>query len=348
MRNINLLPFKNIPILNIADLLGLQIKGKKALCFNGHDKRSRSLSFVPAKNIWKCFGCGEKGDGISLVMSVLKCDFSTALKWLSDKFNLHVSFEHKHRRKINKQSPLVLRKPILKEAKKEFFIDSEIYTWLINKCGIVSKSLGVQYLKNHGISLETANHFVVRELCDPARAFREIIKQWGNERVFQSGLAWGSDGKAERLLWTSYSLLFPFYSEGRVAYLQGRLFHGEPKFLGLRGIDKPIYNLERISSLKRGSIVHICEGIPDALALENHNIPSVGILGASSFRQEWVDIFKKYDVVLMPDGDNGGKIFRQTIKNLFKARGKDVRSVQMPIGKKDVADVIAAIGEISE
>ena len=138
----------------------------------------------------------------------------------------------------------------------------------------------------------------------------------------------------------SYAVLFPFYMNGEVQFVQGRLFKGDRKYLNPQGIEKPLYNIERIKLLPLGSVVHICEGIPDTIAAEVNGLPAVGVLGASSFRKEWVDYFVRYDVVVMPDGDRGGETFRQTISRVFQEKGMAIRTVRLPPGK-DVADVFA-------
>jgi 5S rRNA maturation endonuclease (ribonuclease M5) len=208
----------------------------------------------------------------------------------------------------------------------------------------VSEKLGLEYLKNHGIPLNVAKKFGVRELRYPSRALSKMSEHWGAERVFRCGLAWGERGIPERLIWTSYAILFPFQQNAGIEYIQGRLFKGDPKYLGPRGITKPLYNVERTGSLSAGSIIHICEGIPDALALEAQGLSAVAVLGASSFRAEWTDFFMRYDVVLIPDRDHGGDTFYKSISKYFNERGKTVRRVRIPEGKKDVADVIAELG----
>jgi DNA primase len=95
--------------------------------------------------------------------------------------------------------------------------------------------------------------------------------------------------------------------------------------------------------LSTGAVVHICEGVPDTIALEAQGLPAVGVLGASSFRSDWVDMFMRFDVVLLPDGDSGGETFRQVTAELFAERGKAVRSVSLPKGL-DVAEMIAKMG----
>jgi DNA primase len=353
MRNTDLTPIKKIPILDVAGQLDLPVRGKKAMCFGGHDRQTPSLSFVLGKNTWKCYGCGKFGDAISLVREVLGCDFKTTLDWFANEMRVDVRQDGSRRRSGGKV--YAARKPSLvsqtvrvkPEEKNAFSADPELYSWMIDKCGAVSQVEGLQYLESHGITPDAASRFGLRELRNPSRAFQKLVERWGAERVFRSGLAWGKDGNPERLIWTSYAILFPFCVNEKVEYIQGRLFQGTRKYLNPRGIDKPLYNVEQASALSAGSVVHLCEGVPDAIALETRKFHAVAVLGASSFRAAWVDVLKRLDIVLVPDGDKGGETFQRTVAGFFKARGKSVRTVRMPQGK-DVADVIAEMGSARE
>lgn len=349
MRRIDTSPLKQLPILEIARMLGIKVRGTKAMCFTGHDKKSASLSFSPNKNDWRCYGaCGLHGDGIALVMEVLGIDFKAAIEWLSSNFSVNVPSVGA----VTQRKPRVIRRqplssiPTKLKQDGHFVGDYEIYDWLIKKCARVSGAKGVNYLASHGIPMSVANCFEVRELRDPSRAMRELVKKWGAERVYRSGLAWGSAGVPERLIWTSYALLFPAFENRAVTYIQGRLFEGKYKFMSPRGVEKPLFNTDRLSSLSAGMRIHICEGIPDAIALEAIGLAAVAVLGATSFRAEWVDLFMKFDVVLLPDGDAGGASFLATISKMFADRGKAVRHVRLPEGK-DAAEIIAQIGRES-
>lgn len=341
---------RRIPILDVAARLGLNIRGKKAMCFGGHDSLTASLSFVPAKGIWRCFGCGRRGDGIALVMAVLECDFRSGVEWFAREFGIDVRQLQRPGRAARRPSalphvPLDLSTPSTGAAEADEFVsDAELYTWLIERCGEVTGGQGLKYLRDHGIPIEVASRYGVRELRKPERALHALVKHWGATRVFRSGLAWGKQRVPESLLWPSYAILFPFYYGGSVRYIQGRLFRGPSKYLNPRGVPKPLYNADRLERLPAGAVVHICEGVPDALAFEAQGVAAVGVLGASSFRDDWVDDFLRLDVVISPDGDAGGETFRALVSRQFAARGKAVRVVRVPMGK-DVADVISMLGE---
>jgi DNA primase len=145
------------------------------------------------------------------------------------------------------------------------------------------------------------------------------------------------------LIWGTYAILFPFYDSGQISYIQARMFDGDIKFLNLRGIVKPLFNVNRLRGLPSGQTVHLCEGVPDAIALESQNLFAVGVLGATSFRAEWVDLFLKFKVVVLGDGDAAGAKFTKDISKFFISRGKPVQCMSLPEGK-DVADVLTQSG----
>lgn len=78
---------RSINIISIAEELGLRIRRNTCLC-PFHDDHHPSLVFWPAKNIWKCYGCGEKGDSIALVMKKEDLSFTEACQWIADRYGI--------------------------------------------------------------------------------------------------------------------------------------------------------------------------------------------------------------------------------------------------------------------
>jgi DNA primase len=338
-----------LPITEVAIRLGIRVgRDSKALCFS-HREKSPSLSFNKAKNYWKCFGCDLKGGTIKLVMSYLGCDFKNALEWFKREF--HVSARQGQARRYYRRKQESPVRPELgaqtqrmgSSQENPYSPDPELYEWLIGKCGDVSATVGLDYLRTHGISREVCTRFGIRELRNPPYALRRLVEHFGPIRVYRSGLARGEGANPKNLIWRSYAILFPFFISGSVGFLQGRVFAGRLRYMNPIGIPLPLYNLESIKRKPRGSVVHICEGVPDAVALEGQGKTAVAVLGASSFRPEWVDHFIRYDVVIIPHRDAPGEAFRVKLLKLFKSRGKAVRTVRVPLGKKDIAETIAEI-----
>src|SRR3981081_4943422 len=65
-----------------------------------HNEKTPSFTVSPAKEIYKCFGCGRSGNSISFLMEHEKFSYVEALKWLANKYNVEIeetetSPEHK-------------------------------------------------------------------------------------------------------------------------------------------------------------------------------------------------------------------------------------------------------------
>ena len=55
-----------------------------------HDEKTPSFSVSPAKNIYKCFGCGKGGNAVNFVMGVENLSYYEALLFLARKFHIEV------------------------------------------------------------------------------------------------------------------------------------------------------------------------------------------------------------------------------------------------------------------
>ena len=69
-----------------------------------HDEKTPSFSVSPTKNIYKCFGCGKSGDGITYLMEKEGMNFIDALKWVANKNNITIE-ETGVRKPISKPTP---------------------------------------------------------------------------------------------------------------------------------------------------------------------------------------------------------------------------------------------------
>ena len=330
---------RSIPIADLANALGLEVRRDRAMCFNGHDKQTPSFVISRRKNNWKCYGCGEFGDAITLAEKVLGTDFKTACNWLSSKYALSATAQTtpatsaKRARQASGSQSSNTDRPT-----SDTSADHELYTWLVQRCGPVADQRGVHYLESHGISLATASAFGVVELRDPSRAYRAMVAKWGMERVRKSGLS----SSRPALIWSGYGVVFPFLEGPTTLYLQVRCLTGSRKFVGPAGVCKPMFNHSRLKKLAPSETLHICEGIPDTIALEGQGLSAVGILGANSFRTDWVDELLPFDLVGVPDGDSGGTRFKEGLVSAFHARSKSIRFASPPAGM-DASDVISGI-----
>ncbi len=81
--------------LNIVDVIGETVQLKKAgTTFKGlcpfHGEKTPSFTVTPARDSWKCFGCGLGGDVFSFVMQRDSVAFPEALKSLANKAGVEI------------------------------------------------------------------------------------------------------------------------------------------------------------------------------------------------------------------------------------------------------------------
>ena len=82
-------------ILQVCDVLGIKLnRNYKALCpFPSHLEKTASCSIHPKKNIFCCFGCGKKGNSITLVQELLNISPLEAAKYINYHLGLGIDTE---------------------------------------------------------------------------------------------------------------------------------------------------------------------------------------------------------------------------------------------------------------
>src|SRR5882757_11300751 len=81
--------------IDIIEIVGGFVRLKKrganylGLC-PFHNEKSPSFTVSPAKEIYKCFGCGKSGNSIGFLMELEKYSYVEALRWLANKYNVEI------------------------------------------------------------------------------------------------------------------------------------------------------------------------------------------------------------------------------------------------------------------
>ena len=55
-----------------------------------HDEKTPSFNVNPARNIFKCFGCGKAGDSAKFLMEHEHYSYVEALRYLAKKYNIPI------------------------------------------------------------------------------------------------------------------------------------------------------------------------------------------------------------------------------------------------------------------
>lgn len=321
----------NIPIAEVAKLLGIDITRKKVvMCFKGHGKKTPSLSFDLNRNFYNCFSCQIAGGPIKLVMDYYECDFKVASHWLSERF-LHSNY-----------ASYQLKRPQYKPVEtieNLFQADSEIYEWLIANTTLSQKA--IEYFQSRGITESTLRTFHIKDIESPSIILQKAVEKWGMERFLKCGLGTLQNG-VYNPIWRSYVILFPFFNiYDRITYIQGRSLNSDPKFrwMNLKGVSSCMFNERVLKNLEVSDIIIITEGLTDALSLYQMGKNAIGIMGASNFKDEYAEKLKDFEILVVPDNDAAGELFFKRVEKSFE-KYKSIRRVILPKQYKDVNDAM--------
>lgn len=69
-----------------------------------HTEKTGSFTVSPAKQIYKCFGCGKSGDSIQFLIEHEKWEFLKAVEWLGQKYNISIG-ESNYKKEYKKPEP---------------------------------------------------------------------------------------------------------------------------------------------------------------------------------------------------------------------------------------------------
>lgn len=332
---------QSISIIELALELGLEVKNRQARCFNStmhkNNDRHFSLGLDTRTNRFKCFACGESGSNIDLCMKVSGLTFIETVQYLSKKAGLKSrQTDHGPKNKCRDNSSNKNSLDAVPAFKPQY---STIYCALETFCnGVDQESIDYLTGMKRGLSPETIKRFRIFSIKDYQRTNEFLKTNFSLEDLVGAGLLSNKEGKEGNLIFYKHKIIIPFIADGRILYLQGRRLDDEhPRYLNIRP-DVPLFNFDLSKRLKKGALIYICEGVFDAMILQQYDYDAVAILGVNNFKPEMITLFKDFDVVLVLDNDESGKKATKELARLFFLNGRKVKTKQLPENVKDITE----------
>lgn len=139
---------RDLPIVGVAQRLGLQVNSRRQCLCPFHDDHHPSMS-LGRNNKYRCFVCGAHGDVIELVMNYLQKSFPNACRWLMDGSGVTVNgsgVDKPHTSYIRHQTSFDARRyarfferPFLNDEARRFLFDERrLDARVVNWCRISS------------------------------------------------------------------------------------------------------------------------------------------------------------------------------------------------------------------
>lgn len=327
--------------IDIIDVIGGFVKLKKrgvnylGLC-PFHNEKTPSFTVSPAKEIYKCFGCGRSGNTISFIMEHEKYSYVEALKWLGNKYGveieeINVSDEHKEL-KLTADSLYIIN-----NFAQHFFTKQLLETE-------EGQDIGLAYFQERGFRDDIIRKFQLGYSPEQRDAFAKAAKtaQYDEELLLKSGLV---VNRNEQLV-DNYRgrVIFPVHnSSGKVLGFGARILKSTdraPKYINTP--ENEIYVKSKIlygsyfarQAIDKADECLLVEGYTDVISLHQAGIENVVASGGTSLTVDQIRLIKKYsnNLTIVYDGDAAG--VKAALRGLDMAleEGLNVKLLLIPDG----------------
>ncbi|MBA4298974.1 MAG: DNA primase, partial [Cyclobacterium sp.] len=324
----------------VGDYVPLKKKGQNMwACCPFHGEKSPSFSVSPAKQIYKCFGCGKAGDPIQFVMDIEGVGFQEAIRHLAGKYGIEVEEDEARTPEQNLEQNERESLFIALNFAKDFFVKN-----LQTEEG---RSIGLSYFKERGFNPQIIEKFDLGYALDGWDHFLKAANAAGFEEeiLLKAGLILQKEGDPNRL----YDRF-----RGRVTFAIHNI-SGKPIGFGARILTKeknqpkyinspetPIYHKSDVlygmfqakKAIRDLDNCFLVEGYTDVISMHLSGIENVVSSSGTSLTEGQIKLIKRFtnQVTVLYDGDAAG--IKASIRgiDLLLEGGLNVKAVVFPDG----------------
>ena len=340
---------RELDILQVADLLGMGLRNKRALCIH-HDDHHPSLAFNVRKNTCYCYSCGFSADTIALVRERLNLGFSEACRWLADHFDVYIADEHRdtHRKDVKKAVTASDRRMASLRA---HFAETHVSHGHPSSAYVAPSSVDVEFYQQMFRQMhlsESGQRFLFEErlLSPEALKVCQIVSTEQSVCMARVG----------RGVFDGPSLIFPYNDlEGRLVSVQSRYLGKKksesssdmdkvsideakpkeiPRFQFAPGSHRMIYGLDRLKNYPPDEPLLITEGPSDCWTALTLGIHAIAIPSATLFDRRFQGLLAGRNLHIFPDQDEAGLSLYFELKKALPS----LVYHQLPEGCKDLSE----------
>lgn len=323
----------------VSDFVTLRRRGVNyvGLC-PFHDDRTPSFYVSPAKNICKCFSCGEGGTAIHFVMKHEQLSYYEALKYLARKYNIEVvekEFTDEEKQAQSDRDSMF----ILNEYARDYFVK-------ILHTHPEGKAVGLSYFKERGFREDIIKKFQLGYSLEQRDAFSTEAQKAGYKRDFllKTGLSTGND---HQQLFDRFRgrVLFPVHTlSGKVVAFGGRILKkAENTGKYVNSPESEIYSKSKElygiyfskSAIVKKDKCFLVEGYTDVISMHQAGIENVVASSGTALTYGQIRMIHRFseNITVLYDGDAAGIKAALRGIDLLLEDGMNVKVVLLPQGE---------------
>lgn len=300
---------------NIVDVVGGFVQLKKAgvnyqACCPFHNEDTPSFKVNPAKQIFKCFGCGEGGNVIGFLMKKAGLTFPEAVSDLANRYGIPLEFDA---RDDDDTREMMARKrePLLRviDMAAGFFARE-----------LAKSEAGRGYLTNR----VTADDMDTWHLGFAPDGWDNLLNFFrknnvADDSLLASGLIRKSEKTGHLYDYFRNRIIFPIHDiSGRIIGFGGRVISSGTKDAKyLNSPESELYDKQRVlyglhlahKAMRTQNRCHLVEGYTDVIAMHRAGITNCVASCGTSITEPQLSIISRFtkNINLVSDGDIAGR-----------------------------------------
>ena len=324
----------------VSDFVTLRKRGVNyvGLC-PFHDDRTPSFSVSPAKNICKCFACGEGGTPIHFVMKHEQLTYYEALKYLARKYNIEVIekeyTDEEKQAQSDRESMFILN-----EYARDYFVK-------ILHSHPEGKAVGLSYFRERGFRDDIIKKFQLGYSLEQRDAFSVEARKVGyrGDYLLKTGLSTG--GEQGRPLYDRFRgrVIFPVHTlSGKVVAFGGRILkkvENTGKYVNspeseIYSKSSELYGIYFAkSAIVKQDKCFLVEGYTDVLSMHQAGIENVVASSGTALTGGQIRAIHRFseNITVLYDGDTAGINAALRGIDLLLEDGMNVKVVLLPEGE---------------
>ena len=303
-----------------------------------HTDKTPSFYVSPAKNICKCFACGEGGTAVHFIMKHEQLNYFDALRYLAKKYNIEIQerelTDKEKQRKSDRESMLIVN------SWAQQYFTTQLYEH------VEGKTIGLRYFAERGFREDTIRKFQLGYSLDKRDALYKEATKNGYKKEFleKTGLviAYDNGGVNDRF---RGRVIFPVHTlSGKVVAFGGRVLKKDEKTAKyVNSPESEIYHksneLYGIYFAKQAIVKEdrcfLVEGYTDVISMHQAGIENVVASSGTALTQGQIRLIHRFtsNITVLYDGDAAGIKAALRGIDLLLEDGMNVKVVLLPDGE---------------
>lgn len=303
-----------------------------------HSDKSPSFYVSPAKNICKCFACGEGGTAVHFIMKHEQLNYFDALRWLAKKYNIEIQ-----ERELTEQE-----KQARNDRESMLIVNSwaqSYFTSLLHDHQ-EGRSIGMRYFAERGLREDVIRKFQLGYSLEQKDALFRSATQAGYQKSFleKTGLVITYDNGNVNDRFRG-RVIFPVHTlSGKVVAFGGRTLKKDNKTAKyVNSPESEIYHKSNElygiyfakQAIVRQDRCFLVEGYMDVIGMHQVGVENVVASSGTALTPGQIRLIHRFtnNITVLYDGDAAGiKAALRGIDMLLE-EGMNIKVVLLPAGE---------------